>query len=152
MSGLSTQGKNNGMFVGKSHAQGGIPSVVVETGQRLEIEGKEWYICREAYYSSDVYDFHQKTNQEILNHIYLDHACKLDQKKMHARDFIVCKVVVQDPKKYNRKGTIKEIVNQMQNEKSCKVENENDSFFLDGGNVKEVKQRYFSGELSFLNW
>jgi predicted GNAT family acetyltransferase len=120
-----------GLFVGNSHADGGIPSKVVETGQLLEIEGDEYYICHEAYNSSQHYDFKGKTNRQILDEIYSEHSCKLVQSAMSAGDFIVCKVVVLDKKKYDRSGTIKEILNEMQGEKSCKVE------LASGGRLKE---------------
>jgi len=115
--------QQKGLFVGNSHANGGIPSVVVETGQSIEIEGDEYFICDDAYNSSEVLEFKNKTNKEVLDSIYSEYSCKLVQERMNAGDFIICKVVVRDEKKYDRKGTIKEIVNQMQGEKSCRVEN-----------------------------
>ena len=126
---------NKGLFVGKSHKSGGIPSEVKETGQQIEIEGDEYYICNEAYNASDEYSFKGKTNKQILEKFYSEHSCKLNQSLMAAGDFIVCKVVVRDTSKKDRKGTIKQIVNEMQGEKSCKVENKNTSF-KSGGAVK----------------
>jgi hypothetical protein len=114
-----------GLFKGKSHDNGGIPSKVVETGQLLEIEGDEYYICREAYHSNEEFDFKGKTNKQILDKIYTEFSCKLIQSEMSAGDFIICKVVVKDKKKHNRKGTVKSILNEMQGEKSCKVETGN---------------------------
>ena len=191
-----------GLFVGNSHANGGIPSEVKETGQQIEIEGDEYYICREAYNSSKNYSFQDKSNKQILDKIYSDTSCKLNQSLMAAGDFIICKVVVRDSSKHSRSGTIKEIVNEMQGEKSCKVENGSSSKKLGGAvhtekqkekvaivmkefkdkelktshgkkvtNPKQavaialseadrikkvkggsVKNEWFSGELSFLNW
>lgn len=137
-----------GLFVGNSHANGGIPSEVVETGQQIEIEGDEYYICREAYNSSDEYDFKGKTNKQVLDKFYTEHSCKLDQERMNAGDFIVCKLVVKDSKKYDRKGTIKQILNQIQGEKGCKVESGAQRLKRQGGQISN----YFEGELSFLNW
>ncbi len=59
---------------------------------------------------------------------------------MEAGDFIVCKLVVKDTKKRNRSGTVKSILNEMQAEKSCKVENGSNSFKL-GGRFKEVTKK-----------
>ena len=59
---------------------------------------------------------------------------------MAAGDFIICKVVVRDSSKHSRSGTIKEIVNEMQGEKSCKVENGSSSKKL-GGAVHTEKQK-----------
>ena len=117
-----------GLFVGAPHTNGGIPSEVKQTGQQIEIEGDEYYICSEAYNSSKEYSFKGKTNKQILDNIYIENSCKLNQSVMSAGDFIICKVVVKDTSKKDRKGTIKQIVNEMQGEKSCKVENKNPSF------------------------
>jgi YHS domain-containing protein len=107
-----------GMFIGNSHANGGIPSEIAETGTKIEIEGNEYYICNEAYNSPNHFDFKKKTNKEILDFIYTEFACKLNQDIMHSGDFIVCKVVVADNRKKDRKGTIKQILNEMQGEKN----------------------------------
>ena len=40
--------KKGGLFVGKSHAKGGIPAIVVDTGQPIEVEGGEVIINKEA--------------------------------------------------------------------------------------------------------
>lgn len=40
--------KKGGLFVGKSHAKGGIPAIVVDTGQQIEVEGGEAIINKEA--------------------------------------------------------------------------------------------------------
>jgi hypothetical protein len=44
----TTSGKRGGLFVGKSHDDGGIPAVVVDTGQPIEVEGGEVIINKEA--------------------------------------------------------------------------------------------------------
>ena len=131
-----------GLFIGNPHSKGGIPSEVKETGQQIEIEGDEYYICNEAYNSSKIYSFKGKTNKQILDVIYTENSCKLNQSIMSAGDFIVCKLVVKDSKTKDRSGTIKDIVNEMQGEKSCKVENKN-SVFKVGGAIKTrtIKRR-----------
>ena len=127
-----------GLFIGESHDNGGIPSKVIETGQKIEIEGDEYYICREAYNSPDEYDFKGKTNRQVLDKIYSEHSCKLIQSEMSAGDFIVCKLVVKDTKKHNRKGTIKSILNEMQGEKSCRVESGSQRKLRQGGSIGDV--------------
>lgn len=124
-----------GLFVGKSHKEGGIPSEVKQTGQQIEIEGDEYYICTEAYNSSKEYSFKGKTNKQVLDKIYTEHSCKLNQSIMSAGDFIVCKLVVKDGSKDVREGTVKQIVNEMQGEKACKVENRN-SILKSGGKIQ----------------
>lgn len=44
----TTSGKKGGLFVGKSHDDGGIPAIVVDTGQPIEVEGGEVIINKEA--------------------------------------------------------------------------------------------------------
>lgn len=126
-----------GLFIGKPHSLGGIPSEIVETGRRIEIEGDEYYICRDAYNSDKVHEFKSKTNKQVLDHIYANYVCELNQEAMNTGDFIVCKVVVLDESEKDRKGTISEILNEMQGEKSCRVENKS-VYFRDGGFVCPV--------------
>lgn len=135
MSRLATKG----LFVGKPHSQGGIPSMVKETGQQIEIEGGEFYICKEAYNSSERYSFKNKTNKEVLEKFYTEHSCKLNQSVMSAGDFIVCKLSVKDRKKHDREGTIKEILNEIQGEHSCKVESGGERLLRQGGSLKTRK-------------
>ena len=40
--------KKGGLFVGDSHAEGGIPAIVIDTGQPIEVEGGEVIINKEA--------------------------------------------------------------------------------------------------------
>lgn len=123
-----------GLFIGNSHAEGGIPSEIVETNRQIEIEGDEYYICSEAYNSDKNFTFKGKTNKQVLDQLYEEFSCKLIQSKMNAGDFIVCKLVVKDNIRHDRKGTVKSIVNEMQGEKSCKVENQS-SFMSKGGEI-----------------
>ena len=44
----TSDGKKGGLFVGKSHVKGGIPAIVVDTGQPIEVEGGEAIINKEA--------------------------------------------------------------------------------------------------------
>lgn len=44
----TSSAKKGGLFVGKSHAKGGIPAIVVDTGQPIEVEGGEVIINKEA--------------------------------------------------------------------------------------------------------
>lgn len=44
----TTSGIKGGLFVGKSHEKGGIPAIVVDTGQPIEVEGGEVIINKEA--------------------------------------------------------------------------------------------------------
>ena len=44
----TSDGRKGGLFVGKSHKNGGIPAIVVDTGQPIEVEGGEAIINEEA--------------------------------------------------------------------------------------------------------
>lgn len=44
----TSNGTKGGLFVGKSHAKGGIPAIVVDTGQPIEVEGGEVIINKVA--------------------------------------------------------------------------------------------------------
>jgi len=44
----TSDAKKGGLFVGDSHAEGGIPAIVVDTGQPIEVEGGEVIINKEA--------------------------------------------------------------------------------------------------------
>jgi hypothetical protein len=44
----TSDGKKGGLFVGKKHSEGGIPAIVVDTGQPIEVEGGEAIINAEA--------------------------------------------------------------------------------------------------------
>ena len=44
----TSDAKKGGLFVGKSHDEGGIPAIVVDTGQPIEVEGGEAIINKKA--------------------------------------------------------------------------------------------------------
>jgi hypothetical protein len=44
----TSNAKNGGLFTGKSHAEGGIPAIVTDTGQPIEVEGGEAIITKKA--------------------------------------------------------------------------------------------------------
>jgi hypothetical protein len=44
----TSNGTKGGLFVGKSHDEGGIPAIVVDTGQPIEVEGGEVIINKHA--------------------------------------------------------------------------------------------------------
>ena len=44
----TSDGKKGGLFVGKKHSEGGIPAMVVDTGQPIEVEGGEAIINAKA--------------------------------------------------------------------------------------------------------
>ena len=44
----TSNAKKGGLFVGKSHDDGGMPAIVVNNGQPIEVEGGEVIINKEA--------------------------------------------------------------------------------------------------------
>jgi 3'-phosphoadenosine 5'-phosphosulfate sulfotransferase (PAPS reductase)/FAD synthetase len=44
----TSNAKKGGLFTGKSHAEGGIPAIVTDTGQPIEVEGGEAIITKKA--------------------------------------------------------------------------------------------------------
>lgn len=129
-----TPNTESGLITGPSHAQGGIEFKVVETGQTVEIEGFEYKICRSARQSTKVYEFKGKTNKEILDEIHQSEGCKYIPNQANVNDFILCKLVIQDDKKRDIKGTVNEILNIMQAENSCKI-SEGGATMGEGGGV-----------------
>lgn len=113
---------NKGFYAdGKPHSEGGIPAVNTDTGEHIEVEQHEYKICRDGYNSTDVLNYVQMTNKEVLDDIHTKYACKFNPNEVQSGDFIICKVVVLDPSKHDRSGTVKQILDQMQSEKSCRV-------------------------------
>jgi len=118
--------KNEALYKGKRHydAQanplGGI-KVEVDGEYMVEVEGGEYKICTDAYHSDKVLEFKNKTNKEVLDYIHNDFSCTFKQGEADSGDFILCRLVVLDPKKHDRKGTVRQILDEMQSEKSCRV-------------------------------
>lgn len=115
---------NDAMYRGKPHTHGGIKVVVNSTTGKdlIEVEGLEYKICKEAYNSPKELSFSAKTNKEILDYIHDEFSCEFDQSSASSSDFIVCKNVVFSGQRNDRKGTVKQILNEMQGEKGCRVE------------------------------
>ncbi len=116
------------LYVGPphEHPSGGIPVTVVNRAQQpvkeVLVEGDEYKICEEAYHSPKVLVLEDATNKQALDYIHHEFSCTFDQHKAAAGDFIICKRVVLSSERKTRKGTVKEILNEMQAEGGCKVE------------------------------
>lgn len=141
--------KNSGFYKnGKSHAEGGIP-VLVDGSSPIEVEQFEYKICNNAMNSTKTFEFKNKTNKEILDDIFQYANCEFEENKANSGDFIICKLAVMDKNKRNITGTVKEIINVMQSEKSCNVTN--DSKFKDGGSINNTNLLAPNGKPSNLN-
>jgi len=120
--------KESGLYKAPSHEEGGV-QVIVDGHYPVEVEGGEIHICRDAMNSKEVLEFKNLTNKEILDEIFKYNGCVFEQGKAESGDFIICKLVVDDKKKRTIKGTVKDIINQLQSEKACRV-------------TEDVKERY----------
>ncbi len=58
--------EKSGLYKGELHINGGIQSIVDGT-KKVEIEDSEYHFCRTAVDSTEVYEFENKTNKEILD-------------------------------------------------------------------------------------
>jgi len=153
--------QKGGIFIGKSHAQGGIDVVVPETGQRLEVEGKEPLIPKEALSDNKVYTY-TGTNFDILNKINTSIGAKSITQKattVHAGDVIICKKTLYDNTTKTLHGTHKQIVSAINENAGCSTiepgavmhkENGEVLQFEDGGNIPE-KLRNFTQQLETNN-
>ncbi len=97
---MSEVEQKGGTFEGNSHDNGGIKFTVPETGQQIEVEGKEPLIPAEAIEPEKEITL-KGTNKEIIDDINQSVGAKTtDEKatKVHAGDFIVCKRSAADDK------------------------------------------------------
>lgn len=131
--------QSDAMYRGNSHDTGGIKVVVedtaIDTKEHIEVEGLEYKICRDAYDSNIILDFPPARNKKVLDYIHQEFSCQFIQPKAESQDFIICKKVVFDPTPKRRKGTVKEILNEMQGEGGCKVVDEKETKFSEGGRI-----------------
>jgi hypothetical protein len=127
-----------GLYLGKSHAEGGIPAINTDTGQHIEVELNEYKICNSAYSSNKILRYSNKTNKEILDDIHDNFSCRFNKNEVKNGEFIICKVVVLDPTKRSRKGTVRQILDEMQSEKSCNV-SQGAAMLKNGGSISSKK-------------
>ena len=67
----TNDGKKGGFFEGRSHAEGGIKAINVDTNTPLEVESNEVVINKKSVLDKTLHNFNGKkmTNREILSHI-----------------------------------------------------------------------------------
>lgn len=150
---MTTINQKGGIFVGKSHAQGGIDIVIPETGQQIEVEGNEPLIPREALQDATIRTY-KGTNFDILNQINTSIGAKPITKKatsVHAGDVIICKKTLYDKTVKTLQGTNKQIVSAINENAGCnviepgaKMKTETGEIvqFKDGGTVAEKNNIY----------
>jgi len=136
-----SESNKGGIFKGKSHAEGGIPLVVPETGQQLEVESNEPLIPNEALESSEIKEY-TGTNFQILDKINKSIGAKgLSEKatEIHAGDVIICKRTLQDKTIKTLKGTHRQIVSAINVDSGCNVIEKGGTITDEEGNTKQFK-------------
>ncbi len=123
---------DSGEIHGPSHASGGIPMVIEPSGTPIEVEGKEYYLCKSALEDSTVYNYVDKTNKEILDDIFVTHGCEYNPDIAHADDFIVCKLATQDKELRTVSGTVSQLLDSMQSEYGGKLTSNGNKFTFGG--------------------
>ncbi len=110
-----------GMFMGDSHANGGIPIVIVETGKHIEVEGKEPLIPAAVLQDSEVKE-REGTNKEILHDMNKEAGAKgMSQKatEVHAGDAVICVRAAEDETVRKFKGTDAQIASAINESGGC---------------------------------
>lgn len=138
-----SKSKESPTYHGKRHYDkdgnplGGI-KVLVDGSTIIEVEGGECKICGDAFRSKEVLEFKQKTNKEVIDFIHNEFSCSFVQSEANSSDFILCRLVVNDKEKHDRKGTVRQILDEMQGEKSCRV-SFGDKAMKQGGEISEAE-------------
>jgi len=112
-----------GMFKGKTHAEGGIPLVVPETGQSIEVETDEPIVPSEALDNKKVKE-RKGTNVEILHKINKEVGAKgMNEKatEAHSGDAIICRKSTYDKTKRTYIGTDRQIVSAINQSNGCRL-------------------------------
>jgi DNA topoisomerase-1 len=151
---MDKKAKNKGgIFKGKLHKDGGIPLVVPETGQPIEVEGDEPLIPSEALDNS-VVKKRSGSNIQILHQINKENGAKgMDEKaeKAHSGDAIICRRSAYDNKKRTYIGTDKQIVSAINQSNGCRVIEKGAKAiepdgsitqYKKGGNISEITNRW----------
>lgn len=117
---ISERKDRGGLVVGDSHAEGGVPFKLTDTGTHIEEEGDEVNVPREIADSDVVYEF-EGTNYEILDKILKLGNLSLNNKvtEVKSGDIVICIKSTWDdtPRKY--KGTVRQILSAINESKGC---------------------------------
>ena len=117
----SVKQKGGNFIRGKRHSEGGIPLVVEETNQHIEVEVKEPLIPKEAMQGNSVKKVSGK-NIEILHEINKEVGAKgMNEQatEVHAGDAIICRNAALDEKEHTYVGTPKQIVSAINQSGGC---------------------------------
>jgi len=139
-----------GLFKGALHVQGGIPLVVKESGQSIEVEGDEPLIPAEAMQNTKIKK-RTGTNVQVIDKINKEVGAKgLNDKatEVHVGDAIICRKSAYDKKKRIYIGTDKQIVSAVNQSNGCKVIEGGAKAIEPNGEVVQYKK---GGDISVIN-
>ncbi len=109
----------SGLYKAPYHADGGV-QVIVDGIKKVEVEGDEFHLCHTLFEDKRVFEFENKTNLEILTHLFRGEGCVFEQGKAEGGDVIICKKAIYDTTKKHIIGTVSQIVNTIQLQHDCK--------------------------------
>jgi len=152
---LKKQIKNKGGFFikGKYHSEGGIPLIVKDTGQAIEVEKDEALIPNEALDNTKIKK-RSGTNKQILHQINKEIGAKgMDENAdtVESGDAIVCRRSIYDKTKRTYIGTDKQTVSAINQSGGCKVIEKggkaiepdgSTTQYKKGGGVSEINARW----------
>src|SRR3990167_5432006 len=119
---MKTEVKHRGgTVVGASHANGGVPFVLTDTGTHIEEEGKEVNIPREIGEGSKVYEF-SGTNRQILDKILKIGNLSITDKvtEVKSGDIVICIKSAWDDEPRSYTGTVRQILSAVNESRGCK--------------------------------
>ena len=114
--------ERGGLVVGPSHAEGGVPFVIEDTGKHVEMEGDEAVIPRELSEDQSEHTF-TGTNRSILNQILKKANLSLSDKvtQVKSSDVVICIKSTWSEEKRTYTGTIHQILSAINESEGCKV-------------------------------
>lgn len=121
--------KKSGLYdKGFRHDSGGI-LVIVDKKKPIEVEIGEYKLRKDAVYGNKVYSFKNKTNLEILDHIFVDNKLTFKIDEAESGDYIICRLATLDPNPRTFNGTALDFINLIQGQHGCKTTGNNDYTF-----------------------
>ncbi len=144
--------KNKGGFFikGKYHSEGGIPLIVKDTGQAIEVEKDEALIPNEALDNTKIKK-RSGTNKQILHQINKEVGAKgmnENADTVESGDAIVCRRSIYDKTKRTYIGTDKQTVSAINQSGGCKVIEKGGKAIEPDGSVTQYKK---GGGVSEIN-
>lgn len=138
------------MVNGPSHANGGVKFILQDTGHHIEEEGGEVNIPGEISYSDQIYTF-KGSNKEVLENILNIANLSLNDSvtTVKSGDIVICVRSVNDNTKRKFRGTIQQILHDINTSNGCKPILKSDK----GGKLprKTAKERFLEAQIQNPN-